>query len=90
MMQRKRGKPLEIGQSLTTLGTVNALIVSFYRSGDFTGLSNSTKATYRGIIERFRAVLDNRHAVKPGAALRLKPQPDKIRWFDAETGAALS
>jgi multiple sugar transport system ATP-binding protein len=40
--------------------------------------------------ERFRAVLDNRHALKPGDALRLKPQPDKIRWFDAETGAALS
>lgn len=49
------GKPLDIGQHLTTPGTLNALIVSFYRSSDYTGLSQSTKATYRGIIERFRA-----------------------------------
>ncbi|MBB4120205.1 tyrosine-type recombinase/integrase [Martelella radicis] len=48
------GEPAEIAQGKTTPGTVSALVVSFYRSSDFTALSDSTKATYRGIIERFR------------------------------------
>jgi multiple sugar transport system ATP-binding protein len=38
----------------------------------------------------FRAVLDNRHALTQGATLKLRPQPDKIRWFDAETGVAIA
>lgn len=36
-------------------GTVNALAESYYQSADYIGLRDSTKATYRGIIERFRA-----------------------------------
>ncbi len=49
------GEKLEIGKSRSAPGTVSALVASFYRTSDFTGLSGSTKATYRGIIERFRA-----------------------------------
>lgn len=49
------GEKLEIGKSRSGTGTVSALVASFYRTSDFTGLSVSTKPTYRGIIERFRA-----------------------------------
>ncbi|WP_157971220.1 tyrosine-type recombinase/integrase [Pseudogemmobacter bohemicus] len=49
------GEKLEIGVKQTIAGSVSALVVSFYKTSDFTGLSDSTKATYRGIIERFRA-----------------------------------
>lgn len=36
-------------------GTVTALVEKLYRSAEWASLSKSTKATYRGIIERFRA-----------------------------------
>ncbi|MFE3838333.1 hypothetical protein [Pseudogemmobacter sonorensis] len=49
------GEKLEIGVKQTIAGSVSALVVSFYKTSDFTNLSDSTKATYRGIIERFRA-----------------------------------
>ena len=49
------GERLETGASRSKPGTVAALVASYYRTSDFTGLADSTKATYRGIIERFRA-----------------------------------
>jgi integrase len=50
---------LEIGADRTLPGTVGALVVRYYRSAAFVSLADSTKATYRGIIERFRK--DNGH-----------------------------
>jgi integrase len=50
---------LEIGADRTLPGTVGALVVRYYRSAAFGSLAYSTKATYRGIIERFRK--DNGH-----------------------------
>lgn len=44
-----------IGESRTKPGSINALVVSFYRSPKFTGCRPSTQQTYRRIIERFRA-----------------------------------
>jgi multiple sugar transport system ATP-binding protein len=38
----------------------------------------------------FRAVLESSADVKVGDRLRLAPKPDRIRWFDPETTAALS
>jgi multiple sugar transport system ATP-binding protein len=37
----------------------------------------------------FRAVLDSDLAIKPGDALSLKPRPERVRWFDPATGAAI-
>ncbi len=37
----------------------------------------------------FRAVLDSDLPVKPGDTLILEPRADRVRWFDAETGAAI-
>lgn len=44
----------EIGALTTKRGTINALIVSYYKSPEFISLSDSTKATYRREIERLR------------------------------------
>lgn len=43
-----------IGASRTKAGSFDALVVSYYRSPAFTGLRESTKQTYRRIIETFR------------------------------------
>jgi integrase len=42
-------------------GSISALVEAYYRSADFRQLRDSTKTTYRGIIERFRA----EHGDKP-------------------------
>ena len=55
----------EIGASRTKPGSVSALVAKFYRSAEWASLSKSTQATYRGIIERFRAD----HGDKPVAML---------------------
>jgi len=47
--------PKELGASRTKPGTIDALIVLFYRSAAFRRLAPITQATYRNIIERFRA-----------------------------------
>jgi multiple sugar transport system ATP-binding protein len=36
----------------------------------------------------FRAVLDSDLDINPGDELSLVPKPDRVRWFDLETGAA--
>lgn len=50
-----KGEKLDIGKAHAVPGSISALIASYYQTSDFTGLKDSTKATYRGIIERFRA-----------------------------------
>ena len=37
----------------------------------------------------FRAVVDSDIPVSPGDALSLVPKPDRVRWFDVESGAAV-
>jgi integrase len=57
----------EIGASRTSPGTVNALVVDYYRSAEWQhGLAEDTRKTRRRIIERFRA----RHGDKRVALLR--------------------
>lgn len=46
---------VEIGAERTKPGTVAALVVTYFNSAQFRSLSPSTQATYRGILERFRA-----------------------------------
>ena len=60
---------VEIGQARSKPGTFSALIATYYGTPEFTGLRDSTKATYRGILERFRekhgdkcvATIERRH-----------------------------
>ncbi len=49
------GQPAPIGANRVAAGTINSLAVQWYQSAGFRQLSKSTKATYRGIVERFRA-----------------------------------
>jgi multiple sugar transport system ATP-binding protein len=37
----------------------------------------------------FRAVLDSNTDAKPGDRLNLRPRPDRVRWFDPATTAAV-
>jgi integrase len=59
------GKP-EIGASRTLPGTINALVVSYYRSDAWRGLEPETRKTRSRTIERFR----ERHGDKRVAMLR--------------------
>jgi len=43
-----------IGADRTVSGSLSGLIASYYRSPAFLGLADSTKSTYRGIIEPLR------------------------------------
>lgn len=51
------GQPAEpqIGASRTQPGTIGAVVVAYFGSAAFQALAQSTKATYRGILENFRA-----------------------------------
>lgn len=44
----------EIGEERTIPGSFNALIVLFYKSKGFQQIQPKTRATYRGVLERFR------------------------------------
>ncbi|MDI6026102.1 tyrosine-type recombinase/integrase [Corticibacterium sp. UT-5YL-CI-8] len=48
------GEKIEIGKAKSAPGSVSTLIASFYKTSGFVSLSDSTKTTYRGILERFR------------------------------------
>ena len=51
----------EIGASKTLPGSINALVVDYYRSGEWQhGLAEQTKRVRRGIIERFRVAHGDR------------------------------
>ena len=56
------------GADRTIPGSLSDLVASFYKSPEWRGLSDSTKISYKGIIERLRA----RHGDKPVAALERK------------------
>ena len=54
-----------VGAERTVPGSLNALIVKYYRSPEFRGLKASTQTARRSIIEPFR----HRHGTKPVARL---------------------
>lgn len=70
-----------IGASFTRPGSFDALIVRWYQSSGFLNLSASTKATYRNIVERWRAEhgakqvthLERRHILAMHAAKSSTP-----------------
>src|SRR5215472_6505149 len=51
---------VEIGASWTLPGTINALVVNYYRSDDWQKLAADTKKNRRRVIERFRAKHGNK------------------------------
>ena len=52
--------PIEIGANRTLPGTINALVVSCYRSAEWNALAPNTQKNRRPVIERFRAANGNR------------------------------
>jgi integrase len=86
-------QPTEIGASRTLPGTINALVVSYYKSTNWNDdLSSDTRKTRRRIIERFRAqhgdkrvaLLRREHILTMLAAIR-KPST-KRHWLKAIRG----
>jgi integrase len=80
----------EIGAKLTEPGTINALVVSYYRSDAWLhGLDEETRKTRRRVIERFR----ERHGTKRLAMFRpdhvprmlaeIEGQSARLSWFKA-------
>jgi hypothetical protein len=47
-----KAQATDIGASRTIAGSINALVVSYYRSPDFKSLKASTRTMRRNIIER--------------------------------------
>jgi len=68
---------VEMGACRTKPGTINALVVSYYKSDEWARLTGDTQKTRRRIIERFRAdhgdkrvaLLQREHIVKMLAAI---------------------
>src|SRR5215472_19023337 len=62
----------EIGASRTEPGTINALVISYYRCAEWTNLADETRSARRRIIEKFRTkhgskrvrLLSREHIVK--------------------------
>ncbi len=85
-------RSVEIGAKRTLPGTVNALIVNYYRSGEWLALAPETQKTRRRIIERFRlqhgnkrvALLQREHILKMLAAIE-RPS-NKRSWLKTIRG----
>jgi len=83
---------VEIGASRTNPGTINALVVTYYKSDDWTRLTVDTQKTRRRIIEKFRtqhgnkrvALLQREHILKMLDAIG-KPSA-KRHWLRAIRG----
>ena len=56
-------RSVEIGAKRTLPGTINALIVNYYRSSEWLALAPETQKTCRRIIERFRLQHGNKRVV---------------------------
>ena len=81
-----------IGASRTLPGTINALVVNYYRSDEWQQLAADTQKNRRRVIERFRAqhgnkrvaLLQREHIMKMLAAIE-RPSA-KRRWLKAIRG----
>jgi len=76
----------EIAVNRTHAGTINALVVAFYRSGEWHALADETKKTRRPIIERFRA----QHGDKRVALLRREHVLKMLAAIDNHLRSAVS
>jgi hypothetical protein len=63
-----KAQPSNIGAGRTAAGSVNALVVSYYRSPEFRGLKDSTQTVRRNIIERFRNERGDKRVARFGRA----------------------
>jgi integrase len=83
---------VEIGANRTLPGTINALVVAYYKSDEWHALAADTQKTRRRILERFRAqhgdkrvaLLQREHILKMLAAIG-KPSA-KRHWLKAIRG----
>lgn len=63
-----------IGSARTKVGSIDALAVDFYASGEWSMLRDTTKRTYKGIIDRFRDLQFNGGRCGSLPVAKLEPQ----------------
>lgn len=97
-------QPIVIGASRIKPGSIHALGVAYYGSGDFLGLKPNTQRTYKGIFDRYRdkygdnpvAMLEARHirgqmdkmAATPAAANNMLKVLRAVMRFAVDRGFA--
>src|SRR5262249_19775089 len=83
---------VDVGESRTLPGTINALVVAYYKSEEWQKLANDTQKTRRRVIEQFRlkhgnnrvALLRREHVVKMLA--EIGKASAKRHWLKAIRG----
>lgn len=74
----------EVGATRVKPGSISAAIVGYYGSAEFVGLADTTKAVYRGVLERFR----EKHGNGPVATMQTKHVNGIIDEMGATPAAA--
>ena len=80
---------LEIGGDRTKPGTIADLVARYYRSPEFVGLKESTRSTYRSIIEPFREA-DMAPSASPFEARARRQGHAREEGRDADRGEQLA
>lgn len=77
------GDKVEVGKRQTLPGSVAALVASYYRSADYSGLADTTKRAVRNILENFRADHGDKRVAHMEKRHVLKIMADKAETPDA-------
>lgn len=77
------GDKIEVGKKQTVPGSIAALVASYYRSADYSGLAASTKRAVRNILENFRADHGDKRVAHMEKRHVLKIMADKADTPDA-------
>jgi integrase len=77
------GDKVEVGKRQTVPGSIAALVASYYRSADYSGLAVSTKRAVRNILENFRAEHGDKRVAHMEKRHVLKIMADKAETPDA-------
>lgn len=77
------GDKIEVGKKQTVPGSIAALVASYYRSAEYSGLAVSTKRAVRNILENFRADHGDKRVAHMEKRHVLKIMADKANTPDA-------
>ncbi len=77
------GDKVEVGKRQTVPGSIAALVASYFRSADYSGLADATKRAVRNILENFRADHGDKRVVHLEKRHMLNIMADKAKTPDA-------
>jgi integrase len=73
------GAPIVVGKNRTVPGTIDALIIDYCVSSEFAALSETTRKTYRALLERFRQKNGNKNVASITAQSIITGVRDKLK-----------